>query len=89
MFSWGLFFGGGGLCWNPDNLSQSSGDVGVLWVGDRKHGLIQAAEGSLVRLPATATFNWKHRLEMGVNLLGMWIEVGFLCNPVVIETMDR
>lgn len=42
----------------------------------------RAAEGSLVGLPATATFNWKHRLEMGVNLLGMWTEM-------VIETMDR
>lgn len=26
---------------------------------------------------------------MGVNLLGMWTEAGFLCNPVVIETMDQ
>lgn len=31
----------------------------------------RATEGSLVGLLLTATFNWKHRLEMGVNLLGM------------------
>lgn len=86
IFLGGLEFSGGGLCWNPDNLRQSSGDVGVVLVGDSKHGRIQAvgraAERSLFSLPATANFNWKHRLEMGVNLLVMWTEV-------VIETMDR